>query len=168
MKLCVEISEKGNGRQVLEFDRPEVTIGRVKGNDIILPKGNISKRHSRIIVKGNACVVVDLKSTNGTYVNGRKLSSPHVLKNGDQIFIGDFTLKVTPAPDGAHTASQRTPLPRPQPANNPAQPVAPPRPLSPRPSVANPAPTHTPPDLAPRNAPQNSFKVSSVRNLPSR
>ena len=38
----------------LEFEKNEVTIGRVQGNDVILPKGNVSKRHSRIVVKDGA------------------------------------------------------------------------------------------------------------------
>jgi len=149
MKFSVEISEKGNGRQVLEFDRPEVTIGRVKGNDIILPKGNISKRHSRIIVKGGAFVVVDLKSTNGTYVNGHKLTSPHVLKHGDQIYIGDFTLTVASQRDAGRTTSARTPLPRTPPVQTPPNQTPAPRPAPPRPPAAAAPP---PPPPLPRSA----------------
>jgi pilus assembly protein CpaF len=64
----------------------------VPGNDVVLPKGNVSKRHSRIVLKDNRFIVVDLKSTNGTYVNGRKITSPLVVKEGDKIYIGDFIL----------------------------------------------------------------------------
>ncbi|MBN2361588.1 MAG: Flp pilus assembly complex ATPase component TadA, partial [Deltaproteobacteria bacterium] len=130
MKLSVEVSEKGNRLQRLEFDRPELTIGRVKGNDIILPKGNVSKRHARIVAKGAALVVVDLKSTNGTYVNGRKLTGPHVLKNGEKIYIGDFDLKV----DAPATAARA-----PSPPSAP-RPPAPPRPPEPRPPALAPPP----------------------------
>ena len=72
--FTVVITEKGGAQRKLEFDKPEVTIGRVQGNDIILPKGNVSKRHSRIVLKDNRFIVDDLKSTNGTYVNGRKIT----------------------------------------------------------------------------------------------
>ena len=89
--LC---SEKGGEQRRLEFDKPEVTIGRVQGNDIILPKGNVSKRHSRIVLKDGKFIIVDLKSTNGTYVNGRKISSPLVVKSSDKIYIGDFILSI--------------------------------------------------------------------------
>src|SRR5262245_7556427 len=90
--FTVVITEKGGTQKRLTFEEPEVTIGRVPGNDVVLPKGNVSKRHSRIVLKENRFIVVDLKSTNGTYVNGRKITSPLVVKEGDKIYIGDFIL----------------------------------------------------------------------------
>src|SRR5512143_1516171 len=96
--FAIVVNEKGGEQKRLEFDKPEVTIGRVQGNDIILPKGNVSKRHSRIVLKDGKFIIVDLKSTNGTYVNGRKITSPLVIKNTDKIYIGDFILHVE---DGA-------------------------------------------------------------------
>src|SRR5262245_22483404 len=90
--FSVVITEKGGAQRRMEFDKNEVTIGRVQVNDIILPKGNVSKRHSRIVLKDSRFIVVDLKSTNGTYVNGRKITSPLVVKPGDKIYIGDFIL----------------------------------------------------------------------------
>jgi pilus assembly protein CpaF len=90
--FTVAITEKGGSQKRLTFTESEVTIGRVPGNDVVLPKGNVSKRHSRIVLKDNRFIVVDLKSTNGTYVNGRKITSPLVVKEGDKIYIGDFIL----------------------------------------------------------------------------
>jgi pilus assembly protein CpaF len=90
--FTVLITEKGGSQKRLTFTEPEVTIGRVPGNDVVLPKGNVSKRHSRIVLKDSRFIVVDLKSTNGTYVNGRKITSPLVVKEGDKIYIGDFIL----------------------------------------------------------------------------
>lgn len=90
--FTVVITEKEGSERRLTFTEPEVTIGRVPGNDIVLPKGNVSKRHSRIVLKDNRFIVVDLKSTNGTYVNGRKITSPLVVKEGDKIYVGDFVL----------------------------------------------------------------------------
>jgi pilus assembly protein CpaF len=92
--FAVVITEKGGAQRREQFDQSEVTIGRVQGNDIILAKGNVSKRHSRIVLKDGRFIVVDLKSTNGTYVNGRKTTSPLVVKPGDKIYIGDFILMV--------------------------------------------------------------------------
>ena len=90
--FTVIITEKGGEQRRMDFDKPEVTIGRVQGNDIILPKGNVSKRHSRIVLKDGKFIIVDLKSTNGTYVNGRKITSPLVLKETDKVYIGDFII----------------------------------------------------------------------------
>src|SRR5262245_65307746 len=98
--FTVVITEKEGSERRLTFTEPEVTIGRVPGNDVVLPKGNVSKRHSRIVLKDNRFIVVDLKSTNGTYVNGRKITSPLVVKSGDKIYIGDFILTVE-EPGGA-------------------------------------------------------------------
>src|SRR5947209_7026668 len=92
--FAIVVNEKGGEQKRLEFDKPEVTIGRVQGNDIILPKGNVSKRHSRIVLKDGKFIIVDLKSTNGTYVNGRKITSPLVVKGTDKIYIGDFILSI--------------------------------------------------------------------------
>ncbi|MEO1334354.1 MAG: FHA domain-containing protein, partial [Myxococcota bacterium] len=90
----VTINEKGGQGRQESFDKAEITIGRVQGNDIILPKGNISKRHSRIVLKDGKFIIVDLKSTNGTYVNGKKITAPQVVKSTDKIYIGDFTLQL--------------------------------------------------------------------------
>src|SRR5687767_10642523 len=96
--FSIVVNEKGGEQKRLEFDKPEVTIGRVQGNDIILPKGNVSKRHSRIVLKDGRFIIVDLKSTNGTYVNGRKITAPLVIKGGDKVYIGDFILSLEDGP----------------------------------------------------------------------
>ncbi|MET0287034.1 MAG: ATPase, T2SS/T4P/T4SS family [Polyangiales bacterium] len=92
LMFTVVIAEKDGSERRVTFTESEVTIGRVPGNDVVLPKGNVSKRHSRIVLKDNRFIVVDLKSTNGTYVNGRKITSPLVVKEGDKIYVGDYVL----------------------------------------------------------------------------
>lgn len=101
------INEKGGQATAQSFDKNEITIGRVAGNDVVLPKGNISKRHSRIVLKDGKFIIVDLKSTNGTYVNGKKITAPQVIKATDKIYIGDYTLQLA---NGA--AAQAAPEPR--------------------------------------------------------
>src|SRR5512143_1831155 len=118
--FAIVVNEKGGEQKRLEFDKPEVTIGRVQGNDIILPKGNVSKRHSRIVLKDGKFIIVDLKSTNGTYVNGRKITSPLVIKSSDKIYIGDFILNVEDA--AGAPAQMQTPAP-PPPERRPPPPL---------------------------------------------
>ncbi len=101
--FTVTVTEKEGPSATLSFDKAEISIGRVKGNDIVLPKGNVSKRHSRIVVKDGKFIVVDLKSTNGTYVNGRKITSPQVIKDSDKVYIGDFTIAIREGGGGATT-----------------------------------------------------------------
>jgi pilus assembly protein CpaF len=96
MPFSVILTEKGGPTQRLDFESEEITIGRVDENDICLPKGNISKKHTKIVVKDGKIIVLDLKSTNGTYVNGRKLAGPQVISAADKVYIGDFILNVEP------------------------------------------------------------------------
>ena len=100
MPFSVILTEKGGATQRLDFESEEITIGRVDENDICLPKGNISKKHTRIVVKDGRVIVLDLKSTNGTYVNGKKLAGPQVITPTDKVYIGDFILNIEP-PDMA-------------------------------------------------------------------
>ena len=81
-----------------EFDvvptGPEVAIGRVKGNHVVLPTGEISKRQCRIVFKDDRAFVVDLHSACGTYVDGRKIGGPTELRDGSVIYAGDWKLRV--------------------------------------------------------------------------
>lgn len=75
-----------NGRQELllhEGDTAEV--GREDGNDLILPVEHISRKHAVITWRGGHFEVQDLGSVNGTSVNGKRITKPRVLKNGDKI-----------------------------------------------------------------------------------
>jgi pilus assembly protein CpaF len=101
VSYTIVITEKGGKPRAEVFEQNEITIGRVQGNDIVLPKGNISKRHSRIVLRDGKFIIVDLKSTNGTYVNGKRISSPQVLKDADKVYIGDFTITLEGQGDGA-------------------------------------------------------------------
>ena len=63
----------------------------------MLPKGNVSKHHARLLFRDGRFIVTDLKSTNGTYVNGRKISQATIVREGDKIYIGDFVLRLETA-----------------------------------------------------------------------
>jgi pilus assembly protein CpaF len=97
------LTEKGGSTNELSFDKAEITVGRVRGNDIVLPKGNVSKHHCRLLGSEGAIIVEDLHSTNGTYVNGRKIAEPVTLSPGDKVFVGDFILRIA-AIDGMRMA----------------------------------------------------------------
>ncbi|PTL76316.1 ATPase, T2SS/T4P/T4SS family [Vitiosangium sp. GDMCC 1.1324] len=97
--FLVTLEEKGGGTEQIEFEKNEITIGRLAGNDIVLAKGNVSKYHSKIVAKDGKLIVVDMKSTNGTFVNGKKIAGPQVVKPADQIFIGDYIINVEPLED---------------------------------------------------------------------
>ncbi|WP_437683187.1 ATPase, T2SS/T4P/T4SS family [Sorangium sp. So ce131] len=98
--FSVIISEKGGAERRETFDRTEINVGRVQGNDLMLPKGNVSKRHARLLYRDGRFIVTDLKSTNGTYVNGRKIAQATIVREGDKIYIGDFVLRIETASSG--------------------------------------------------------------------
>ena len=90
----VVVTEKGGGHQRFEFSKDTVFIGRIHGNDVVLPRGNVSKQHSKLQFKDGGFVVTDLESTNGTYVNGRRIFNPQKITAKDKIYVGDFILHV--------------------------------------------------------------------------
>jgi pSer/pThr/pTyr-binding forkhead associated (FHA) protein len=74
----------------------EVTVGRAAGCTVTLEDNYVSQLHARIFRKDDALFVEDLGSTNGTYVNGQKLSSTALVKRGDLVRIGSTVLEVDP------------------------------------------------------------------------
>ncbi len=78
----------------------EATIGRALDNDIILETSDVSRHHARIERAGTLLRIVDLNSTNGTRVNGRRVDD-HLLREGDTVELGNTRLyfRVGPPPD---------------------------------------------------------------------
>jgi len=79
-----------NGRKH-ELDKRRVVIGRSKDSDIQVTDQNVSRRHAEVRQEGAAHWVVDLDSTNGTEVNGRRLKRAK-LRPGDTITVGSTDL----------------------------------------------------------------------------
>ena len=69
-----------------------VKLGRGSENTIVLDNDSVSRRHARVESRDGNHVLVDMNSTNGTYVND-ELVHHHTLRRGDQIKIGDTILK---------------------------------------------------------------------------
>jgi pilus assembly protein CpaF len=128
--FAIVISEKGGAERREVFDKHEINVGRVQGNDLMLPKGNVSKRHARLLFRDGRIIVTDLKSTNGTYVNGRKIAQATIVREGDKIYVGDFVLRVEMSGSIAQ-AITRSPVAPTGTAQSPSFPAVP----SPRPSV---------------------------------
>jgi len=160
--FSIIISEKGGAERRETFDKNEINVGRVQGNDLMLPKGNVSKHHARLLFRDGRFIVTDLKSTNGTYVNGRKIAQATIVREGDKIYIGDFVLRLetngagaaadqqqTTGDDELRTVGRNDPAPGPAPGRPPA-----PLPNAP-PAVTLKAPTHPPGAPLPRPQPAN-------------
>ncbi len=74
-----------------EIDKRRVVLGRSKDCDLQLPDPNISRRHAEVRQEGSAYWLVDLDSTNGSFVNGRKTARAK-LEDGDVITLGSTEL----------------------------------------------------------------------------
>lgn len=83
-------------------------IGRSEECDIPLPKDeSVSRVHARLDRDGENWVLVDLDSTNGTYLNGERIRESK-LKNGDVIEIGDTKLRFMPLKSADAVARKKT------------------------------------------------------------
>jgi pSer/pThr/pTyr-binding forkhead associated (FHA) protein len=67
------------------------TIGRRPPADILLRDDAVSGRHARFVWRNGTWMIEDLGSTNGTYINGRRLNGPAGLQAGDVVVTGGAT-----------------------------------------------------------------------------
>ena len=83
-----------NGRTLREIDvdRPRLLVGRSDHNDLCINSRYVSRHHALFFKRGSATVLMDLNSTNGTYVNSRRVHN-HVLNHDDVISIGNHGIK---------------------------------------------------------------------------
>lgn len=111
------------------LDEPVFTLGRDPRNDIVIDHPQVSRRHARITRQSNAWVIEDLDSTNGTFVNGTRVTEPRALTQGDTIELSE-----------AVALTYRKEIPVPEQPRRPASdhPSVPPR------DQAVPARTHVP------------------------
>jgi pSer/pThr/pTyr-binding forkhead associated (FHA) protein len=153
--------DSNNIQEYVLYEGISTTIGRERGNHILLPNPIVSKNHAIIQWKKGAFIITDRGSSNGTFVNRRLIHEPTPLSDSDRIEIGDYRLSfyvmedqqievpgAQPKGDGAldidklpsEVTTQRT-VPRPVPSDGArAKPAAVPPPWmpsqeSPRPST---------------------------------
>lgn len=76
------------------LNQTETTIGRSASNKIALPDPEVSRRHARIVRESGRYYVEDWGSTNGTFVNGQRLTGRMRLNDGDRIALGDAVVMI--------------------------------------------------------------------------
>ena len=86
------VSHEGETLNELTFDQPRMLIGRSEHNDIAINSKFVSRHHALLVRHGNATFLMDLNSTNGTFVNSRRVSN-HVLIHDDVITLGNHRIK---------------------------------------------------------------------------
>jgi type II secretory pathway predicted ATPase ExeA len=88
----LHVSRDGQMLRELSLIQPRLLIGRSEHNDITIPSKFISRHHALLVRHGNATFLMDLNSTNGTFVNSRRVSN-HVLIHDDVISLGHHRIK---------------------------------------------------------------------------
>lgn len=75
--------------KVIPLTKNDLSIGRDISNDIVINDAEISRKHAHLYLGPAGYTLEDLGSTNGTFVNGKRLVGPHVLKPGELIMLGE-------------------------------------------------------------------------------
>jgi hypothetical protein len=162
--------------QVYELKDEVINLGRDITNNIVINDREVSRHHLRLMRGAEGYTIEDLGSTNGTFINGKRVTGATPLKNGDMIGLGEtVTLGYELMRAGMSPAANPAPPARPyQPAPTPATPAPeqavfptpqpqPPAasPYQPQPSQPDPyAPQYQPPQ--PQYAPQPQYQAPAA------
>jgi FHA domain len=91
--LVVTEPPEARGR-IYHLGDTEVTIGRAAGCTVTVDDTFVSQLHARVFSRDGQTMVEDLGSTNGTYLNRRRVTGPMVVQRADKIQVGNTVLEV--------------------------------------------------------------------------
>ncbi len=140
--------------KTFQLEGDVLTIGRDASNQIPINDAEISRKHSQLVLQGGKYVLTDLGSTNGTFVNGQRVTGQHVLQPGEVISLGEqinllFESVTVSDPNATMLSSGKPPVARSAPRPRPQAP-------EPQPAVYAGQVPAGPPAAAPAPAPQKS------------
>ena len=98
-------SGKEIGRTVTVSAGQTVALGRLKGCDVVVDDEAASRRHCTITAREDGCVVADLQSANGTFVNDKRIATVALAK-GDKLRIGSTVFELIDRCDAAPSANR--------------------------------------------------------------
>lgn len=98
--IVLEVHEPGRAPRTVPMSGAPIRIGRAPECELVLRDTKVSRRHARLAPRDGVLVLTDLGSTNGTRVNGHRVTEV-VLGAGDRIQIGESSLVIEAAPTGA-------------------------------------------------------------------
>jgi pSer/pThr/pTyr-binding forkhead associated (FHA) protein len=104
MARLVLLSEGLTGR-TFDLKSAKTTVGRVPDNDFQIGEGSVSSHHAELLLQGKDVLVKDLDSTNGTFINGERVTEA-VLKAGQILRLGMIEMRLE-AGDAAPTPSRK-------------------------------------------------------------
>jgi pilus assembly protein CpaF len=84
----------------IDLREGEVTLGRSRGCGVVLRDPSVSRGHALLSVRQGRVTLQDLRSSNGTYVNGKRLDKETVLEEGDRLVVGETELFLRRVGDG--------------------------------------------------------------------
>ncbi len=159
--MRIIVREGAEAGRVIEVDR-ELSVGRIEGNDVVVVDPRVSSRHATLKPADGGIELTDTGSTNGTFVDGTRLSGSVLLRGGEEVRIGSTVMVAEPdaapvATDPAGgtefagteigelpTPTAEEPVPTPPPVA-----AVPPAEAAPPPAAAAPPPPPPPPPPAP-------------------
>jgi pSer/pThr/pTyr-binding forkhead associated (FHA) protein len=118
MAKLVVLSAGMTGR-THELKVDKTTVGRLEDNTFQIPEPSVSSHHCEVLLNGTEVRVRDLNSTNGTYINGEKITES-VLKPGQTLRLGQIELRLEAGGAGASAPAPAAPAPAPAPMKKPA------------------------------------------------
>ena len=89
----IELLTAAGERRRLPVSGGRLIIGRGSDSDVFLPDHLLSRRHAEIEPRGGAFYIIDLGSTNGTFLNGERVEGEIALESGDRITIGGVEIR---------------------------------------------------------------------------
>jgi EAL domain-containing protein (putative c-di-GMP-specific phosphodiesterase class I) len=92
--LRLERKAQDGSLWVIPIDHSPFSIGRKEGSSLFLAAEGVSRKHAEILETIEGCQIKDCGSTNGTFVNGGRLTETHLLTHGDYITIGGIRFDV--------------------------------------------------------------------------
>jgi HD-GYP domain-containing protein (c-di-GMP phosphodiesterase class II) len=98
-------SGKEAGRTVVVSTGQTISLGRLKGCDVVVDDEAASRRHCTVTAREDVCVVADLQSANGTFVNEKRIATVE-LQKGDKIRIGSTVIELTDVMDNTSAVSK--------------------------------------------------------------
>jgi pSer/pThr/pTyr-binding forkhead associated (FHA) protein len=127
---------------IYPLDAVEIVIGRDASNSVAINDAEVSRKHAKLTLQDSGYLIQDLGSTNGTFINGQRITNSQLLKPGDAVTLGEnIVLMYEPLFDPNATVVSSIQSPRT---------VAPMRKAAPA-SAPTPVPNPPPPSIAPAN-----------------
>jgi len=106
MSITLELLEGPERGRQIPVDG-EIVLGRDHSADIVLEDGQVSRRHAKVRSDGQALIVEDLESSNGTFINGNEVHGPAYASIGDEVQVGVTVMHVHASSVGEQQSAVR-------------------------------------------------------------